>query len=189
MVKRGKDGKFIKQHGLHRTKEYSAWASMRSRCNNPNHKLYKYYGGRGITVCEKWKDFLSFLKDMGLSPERHSLDRINNDGNYEPSNCRWASSGEHANNRRTVRKIAYNGKLYSLAEISHFHGIAPNTVNERLKRGWSLEDAVTKPVPAYLHHVSEHGTRGRYKSGCRCDQCRKANNTHVREMRRRKAMK
>lgn len=74
---------------------------MLSRCNNANHQLFHYYGGRGIRVCERWSDFSNFLADMGRRPSRfHSIDRINNDGNYEPSNCRWATSVEQNNNQR-----------------------------------------------------------------------------------------
>lgn len=81
--------------------EYSTWISMRNRCNNPKNHAYSYYGGRGISVCERWNDYANFIADMGPRPSpTHSIDRENNDGNYEPSNCRWATKTEQAANQR-----------------------------------------------------------------------------------------
>lgn len=88
-------------HGLINTSEYSAWVDMRQRCNNPNHQKYHRYGGRGIIVCERWNDFRNFFADMGPKPSsRYSLDRINNDGNYEPGNCRWATQRQQMYNKQ-----------------------------------------------------------------------------------------
>jgi hypothetical protein len=89
------------KHELSYTSEYFTWVSMRFRCSNKNHVSYKYYGGRNISVCERWNKFSNFISDMGMKPDpSYSLDRINNDGNYEPNNCRWASAKEQAANRR-----------------------------------------------------------------------------------------
>jgi hypothetical protein len=88
-------------HGKSRTPEYLAWQSLNYRCNNPNNASFPDYGGRGISVCERWSDFPNFLSDMGTRPSPlHSLDRIDNDGNYEPSNCRWATAQEQQRNKR-----------------------------------------------------------------------------------------
>lgn len=88
----------------HGTPEWNAWSCMRKRCTNPRHKFYRLYGGRGITICERWKDFMTFFADMGRRPSpRHSLDRIDNDGNYEPSNCRWATKAEQVRNSRAAK--------------------------------------------------------------------------------------
>jgi hypothetical protein len=83
-----------------RLPEYSSWVQMWQRCTNAKDRGFKYYGGRGINVCERWKDFYAFLADMGRRPEGLSLDRVNNDGNYEPSNCRWATRSQQMKNRR-----------------------------------------------------------------------------------------
>ena len=91
-------------HGLRKTKEYQIWSSMMTRCSNKKTKCYKNYGGRGIKVCKRWLKFENFYNDMGCRPSnKHSIDRVNNDGNYEPSNCRWATIKQQANNRRNKK--------------------------------------------------------------------------------------
>lgn len=115
--------KFMKEynnkHGKSNTAEYGVWKGMRERCNNPKHKQYKDYGGRGIKVCERWNDFSVFLEDMGEKPtKKHQIDRTNNDGNYEPNNCRWVTPSENALNKRFSigksghKNIILDGKSY-----------------------------------------------------------------------------
>jgi len=115
-----------KTHGLTDTHEqYAVWRSMHGRCNNPKDKSYKRYGGRGIRVCDRWRDFSLFIKDMGERPsKKHSIDRINNDGNYESNNCRWSTSAEQAHNtsktKLTNEKVIYiRSSSKSAAELSN----------------------------------------------------------------------
>lgn len=124
------------------TKEYRAWVSMRGRCFDKRDAGYHNYGGRGITVCERWLVFENFLEDLGLAPSpSHTLDRINVDGNYCPDNCKWATRKEQANNRRDTRKFNFRGKIMTLTEIAAVTGINYKTINVRLYRGWSPERA------------------------------------------------
>lgn len=120
--------------GRKRTSEYMVWLSMRKRCLKPNDAGYKDYGGRGIKVCKRWLDsFPNFLEDMGDKPTKeHSIDRIDNDGNYEPSNCRWATRLQQGRNKRGVRLITIDGKTKCLAEWVEFLGLDQDEVNRDL---------------------------------------------------------
>jgi hypothetical protein len=138
------------KHGMYGTPEYSAWQSMRGRCENPKMGNYYLYGGRGISVCERWSaSFEAFLKDMGLRPSPdHSLDRYpNNDGNYEPGNCRWATRKQQQRNRRTCHVLTVNGVSATLAEWAERTGLGKGTIRERVRRGWSPERATGTTVP------------------------------------------
>lgn len=97
-------------HGGVYTPEYTVWLTMRKRCNDPKHDSYRSYGGRGISVCKEWANFANFYADMGPRPTpQHSIDRVDNNGNYEPSNCRWATLKEQHRNRRDNRMITHEG--------------------------------------------------------------------------------
>jgi hypothetical protein len=137
-------------HGMTNTREFSSWTSMTQRVCNPNHKSFDDYGGRGITICERWLgSFENFYADMGDRPLGLTLERINNNGNYEPTNCEWATSKKQANNRRSNRPITLNGRTRNLNEWASDAGIHRSLISNRIDRGWSVEDAVsTAPDPA-----------------------------------------
>jgi len=102
---------------MSRTNEYSIWSKIVTRCTNPETKDYPKYGGRGIQICDRWRDFANFFADVGHRPSlQHSLDRINNNGNYEPGNVRWATAKEQARNRRGNHLVCLNGKVMTKAE-------------------------------------------------------------------------
>ena len=131
-------------HGESKSVLYKRWTAMRKRCNNPNNSDYPHYGGRGIRVCEEWQDYTAF-KDWALShgySDDLSLDRIDVNGNYEPSNCRFVSMKEQCNNRSNNIFIMYNGKQYTLAELAEANDIQYGTLYARVKRGMCIEDAV-----------------------------------------------
>ena len=109
-------------HGLTKTSIHDIWRSMRQRCLNKKNKAYKNYGGRGIKVCKEWESFEIFYKDMGERPEGMTLDRINNDGNYEKSNCRWATDAEQTNNTRANILLTFEGMTKNVAQWARFKG-------------------------------------------------------------------
>jgi hypothetical protein len=132
------------------TSEYLAWAAMMRRCNTPTTGNYQIYGGRGIRVCERWTVFEDFLADMGRKPSpAHSIDRIDVNGNYEPNNCRWATSTEQARNRRSNRLVILDGREMCMVEACEIRGIPANTVDLRMTRGWSFERAINTPARPY----------------------------------------
>jgi hypothetical protein len=126
--------------------EYYSWSSMWSRCSNPRHAHWHRYGGRGISVCPEWKSFERFLSDMGSRPPGQSLDRIDGDGNYEPSNCRWATRKQQANNTRSNRYVEHDGLRLTLSQWADRTGLSVNTISARIKRfHWPPSRAVTTP--------------------------------------------
>lgn len=125
--------------------EYMSWKAMRMRCSNPNDKRYARYGGRGIEVCERWQSFQNFLSDMGPRPTpKHSIERIDNDANYTPENCRWATAVEQMNNVSRNRLVNYRGEQLTLAQVVRASGTPFNShrVRWRLTKGWSVHDAL-----------------------------------------------
>lgn len=146
--------KAVVKHGCARiksaTKEYRAWNAMTSRCLNKTCDDYPTYGGRGISICDRWvgeHGFENFLSDMGKKPNgRYSLDRIDVNGNYEPSNCRWADDYQQASNRRNLRMIELNGECRHMSEWARMAGIPTSTMQARLTRGWPIDKAISTPL-------------------------------------------
>lgn len=128
--------------------EYATWNGMRKRCSAKKGNHWKYYGSRGIKVCERWKKFSQFLQDVGPRPSpRHSIDRYpNQDGNYEPGNVRWATVEEQRRNNRDAIYVEFKGESVALGELVEKLGLNHPVVYGRLKMGWSLADALTIPV-------------------------------------------
>ena len=127
---------------------YYIWKGMRSRCNNKKGQKYKDYGGRGISVCEEWNEYINF-KNWALSNgyrNNLTIDRINVDGNYEPSNCRWSDSITQMNNMRTNTHIEYNNETYTIAELARKYNLKQGTLIKRLNLGWNIDDALNRPV-------------------------------------------
>ena len=127
---------------------YASWGQMINRCTNSNNHAYESYGGRGITVCDRWRNsFEAFYEDMGPRPgPKHSIDRIDNDGDYEPSNCRWATTTEQGRNTRRNRMITWDGRTQCLAAWAEEIGINKTALCMRLRKGWDVDSALTRPV-------------------------------------------
>ena len=129
-----------------KTTEYYIWTNMHSRCRNSNVLQYKDYGGRGISVCDRWsgkQGFNNFLDDMGSRPTNLTLERIDSNKGYEPSNCKWASWVEQQNNRRNNKKLTFNGKTMGISQWARELGINRTTLSMRLQYGWSTEETLT----------------------------------------------
>jgi hypothetical protein len=133
-----KDGKELK--------EYRLWINMIQRCINPNHKYYSFYGGRGIMVCERWMEFPNFLEDMGESPPRFQIDRIDNNGDYCKENCRWVTSKINCRNRRNNNMKTYKGRTQCLTAWAEEMNINENTLRKRFDLDWTTEMALTKSI-------------------------------------------
>lgn len=131
--------------GRGQSREYHAWRNMLSRCGKPSHPSYYNYGARGITVSTSWFKFEQFLNDMGPCPDGLTLDRINNDGNYEPGNCRWVTRSIQQFNRRPRTPITIEDVTLSRAGWEARLGLSRGIVTDRLSRGWSEHDAVMVP--------------------------------------------
>lgn len=138
---------YLTTHGKRKTKTYQSWVGILARCLNTNNPAYKDYGARGIQVCERWRSFENFLSDMGERPDKCTIDRHpNNDGNYEPTNCRWATYSQQNQNRRSNNIIAFNGKSQCLMSWALELGISHQTISTRLNRGWSVDRAMNEPI-------------------------------------------
>lgn len=139
------------KHGKSRSKTYGIWASMLSRCNVQTDKGFYKYGARGIRVCERWHDFINFRADMGECPTGLSIDRIDNDGNYEPGNCRWATPKEQARNTRRNVFLEFDGQKRCVSDWAQRIGVAESTLRVRVRMGWSADRVLTAPVKPIGH--------------------------------------
>lgn len=149
-------------HGQAGTKLYQRWVSMKQRCRNPNNKCYKHYGGRGIKVCDEWNNsFESFFKwahESGYD-ESLTLERIDNNGNYEPSNCKWVSMEEQSNNRRSSHYLQYNGQKMTISQWSKHTKINENVIYDRLNNNWPIGEVLGFEPHSYPRHYE----LGKYK--------------------------
>ena len=136
-------------HGKTYTPEYKVWNNMCSRCNCTNGPRYKDWGGRGVTVCDKWKKFEGFYEDMGDKPSaQHSLERKDNNKGYDKDNCYWATSKEQSLNRRSNRRLSHSGLELTIKEWADRTGLKPVTISSRLLRGYSTEQALERRLHA-----------------------------------------
>lgn len=167
--------------------EYGQWAAMLSRCYNPNAGKYKNYGGRGISVCQRWRagidgktGFECFLLDMGPHPtKRHSIERVNNNGDYCPGNCRWATNKEQSRNRRNNRTVTYRGETLCMTAMAEKYGVPYFAFRDRISSGWTTESAIetpVKPQPKVGHRklakaasINASTLRGRLRKGWSLD--------------------
>lgn len=137
------------KHGFYGTRLYEIWRAMKKRCYLKTHVQYDNYGGRGIVVCDEWKDnsknFFNWAMENGYRDDL-TIDRIDVNSNYEPSNCRWVDWKTQNRNTRKNHFITYNGETHCLTEWGEIVGIDPRTLHERIKRGWSIEQVLTTPL-------------------------------------------
>lgn len=149
-------------HGMRNTLIYKMWSMMVDRCHNPKNKSYHKYGGRGISVCEQWRKFISFYEDMGDRPFKGAqIDRIDTYGNYEPNNCRWVTSQQNNRNRRDSLYVEFQGKQILVKELAEQHGIEYKTLFARIKYyNMTPEEAVKIPVWANGKNITRLKKQG-----------------------------
>lgn len=165
MVKR------INTHGLNGTRIQSIWFGIRQRCNNPKSQAYKYYGGRGIKICERWSSLENFLADMGHPEPSMSIDRIDPNGDYCPENCRWATRAQQQSNRRNNHFIEFNGKRQTAMEWANELGMAHQTIYGRIELGWTAEKILCPEKQTNKNGLSlggiANGARNKAKTHCK----------------------
>lgn len=128
------------------SKEYGTWARILRRCYNPNDNRYYSHGARGIKVCRRWHDYENFLADMGRAPSKdHSIERINNNKDYQPSNCKWATPSEQANNKRRTVFVDFKGERIALGMLCSRFGLPIELIRGRINIGWSVDRAIETP--------------------------------------------
>lgn len=136
------------KHGLSHTSMYRLWRGILSRCLNKKYRTYPRYGGRGIKICERWMEFENFLQDMGERPSGTSLNRINNDGDYSPDNCEWATAVAQANNTASNVNITWKGRTQTIAQWAKELGMHHAVLRYRIDAGWEIDRALTTPARA-----------------------------------------
>ncbi len=136
-------------HGRSGSPEHTTWTQMIQRCRNPGNHAFDRYGGRGISVCDRWRtSFAAFIDDMGPRPSAdHSIDRINNDGDYEKANCRWSTRTVQGRNKRSNRRLLIGGETRVLAEWAERSGLTESVIDARLRRGWTGERLLSAVRP------------------------------------------
>lgn len=156
----------ISENDIYKNKRLrKIWESMHERCEYEKHMHYHSYGGRGICVCKEWSEYISFAKwayKNGYS-DGLTIDRVDSDGNYEPGNCRWVTFKEQANNKRNNRIIVFQGEKYTLSKLAEKIGMNKTTLRERLNSGWSVDDAVSKPIRLRTKGYRKSKTSARMK--------------------------
>lgn len=153
-------GRFRVRHGMYGTRLYHIWNGLSGRCLNPNNKDYSNYGGRGITVCDEWRmpeNFFEWALLNGYSANM-TLDRIDTNKGYSPENCRWITGAEQQRNKRNNRMIEYHGETHCIAEWSEITGIAKQTIESRVRRGWMPKETLTIP-PSHRNRRANNDER------------------------------
>lgn len=139
-------GSWSRTHGSSRTAEHRTWIHLIGRCTNPNDESFKHYGGRGIRVCKRWREnFAAFLSDMGKRPRGMTIERIDNNGDYEPGNCRWATQHDQSRNQRSNVVISFAGRKMIAADWARELGMDPIALRRRIHNGWTPERALNQP--------------------------------------------
>lgn len=163
----------LRSHGMRKAPEYGVWKGMKRRCYQPSKREYPNYGGRGITICDRWRhSFKAFYEDMGPRPSpEHSIDRIDGNGNYEPGNCRWSTRREQNRNRCDNRFETFKGKTMCLVDWAAEYGMKKVTLYERLDRGMSFEEALTTPVRKWVRQAGKGRCVMRERHEQACEHC------------------
>lgn len=144
--------RYARKHGMAGTRAHVIWKHMRQRTRDPSHKNYADYGGRGITLCDRWDDFQNFYDDMGDPPAGATIERIDNERGYEPGNCRWATRAEQCRNQRSNIWIEHNGERRILADWAALSGVKYMTLYGRIKRGMAAREAIETPAAKTGRH-------------------------------------
>ncbi len=165
-----KPGRPKTQNPVSATATYKSWVSMKQRCLNQNARRYAHYGGRGILVCDQWLTFVNFLADMGHRPDGMSLERKDNNGNYTPDNCCWATQSTQMRNQRVTRRVQIEGKTYVAADLADQSGLKTDTVIERAKVGLSLREVLSPERRVFAEGLAlggiANGARQQAKTHC-----------------------